>query len=197
MNRYTPVSAICLILTAGLLPGHSFGSATPTSLSLGWGYSQELGPRLTAIPSASATWTLNRHLSLRSNITYLHEKNSPPAHRSYFVPLSLGLRLYAGQNLERTRGMYLDAAPAFFLSKLEDPSGGFLYKAPVGFEVGTGVRMAGFDGSRIEIGMNFYHSPAVTANTANVGPDERGGGRVSLHQGFDLFAVRLAIGFGD
>jgi hypothetical protein len=214
-SLFFPVSllAICSF------PGLSSGSVLPSSANFNWGYTQDLGPHgtnLTIIPSVSATWQVSSRLAIRSSVTYLRERTVDQNQRGLtaggttrsflgetrtinqtdFLPLATGLRFYAGGDVERTRGLFLDAAPAAFLARSPDGTGGHFFKAPLGFELGVGARFAGFDKSRFEVGLNYYHSLAVGGSGATLRPLERSPAESAL-SGLSLFSIYLGVGLGD
>jgi len=213
MSRYLP----CLLLSLGLISGHSSASVLPTSANLNWGYTQDLGPHsssLTAIPSRSATWPVASRLAVRANAAYIMDREFGPqlglsngttaffdvepsrVIRSDFFPLAAGLRFYAGTNTERTRGLFLDAAPAVFLARAPDNTGGHFFKAPLGFELGGGVRFAGVDKSRFEVGLSYYHSSSIGGSGSIARPLLETPAESALTS-LGLFSLYLGVGFGD
>ena len=204
-----------LFLAISSVPGHSLASVVPSSATLNWGYARDLGPHgtsLTAIPSLSTTWHAASHLAIRSSVTYLRERTvanyyttafstneTQQINRSEFLPVAAGLRFYAGQDAERTRGLFLDAAPAVFVSHVPDGTDGRVFRAPLGFELGTGVRFAGMDRSRFEVGLRYFHSSAI-GSPAAVTP-LRGaslGERTEMSSsGWESWSLYFGIGLGD
>ncbi len=209
MRRYLPF----LLLSFGLIPSHSSASVLPSSATLNWGYSKDLGASVTAIPALSATWPIASRLAVRANAAYIQDRvfgmesgiASPPPFfsveppqttRSQFLPLAAGLRFYAGTNKEHTRGLFLDAASAVFLARAPDGTGDHFFKAPLGFELGGGVRFAGVNKSRFEVGLNYYHSAAVGGSGTNIRPLFETPVESTL-SGLGLFSLYLGVGFGD
>jgi len=192
----------------------------PSSGTLNLGYTQDLGPHSTSstvIPGISATWQLRSRFAIRSSAAYIQERNldtsahiaqstsgdprslfgsQPPERviRSEYLPLATGLRFYAGKKGERTRGLFLDAAPAVYLVRLPRDSGGTYMKAPLGLQLGGGIRVPAIDGSRMEIGMRYDYvaAKAYPLNSPNSRQTVSGSG-----SGLDLFSLYFAIGFGD
>jgi hypothetical protein len=168
---------------------------------------------VTAIPALSATWPVTSRLAVRANAAYMQDRvfgsesgiSGPPPFssvepsrttRSQFFPLAAGLRFYAGANTERTRGLFLDAAPAVFLARAPDGTGDHFFKVPLGFELGGGVRFAGVNKSRFEVGLNYYHSAAVGGSGTNARPLLETPVEKTL-SGLGLFSLYLGVGFGD
>jgi len=94
-----------------------------------------------------------------------HRPSSPSSRHRPLVRSSCrsrpGFRFYAGTNKEHTRGLFLDAASAVFLARAPDGTGDHFFKAPLGFELGGGVRFAGVNKSRFEVGLNYTILRAV------------------------------------
>jgi len=207
------------LLAVSLLSGHSSASVLPSSATFNWGYTQDLGTHgnsVTAIPSLSATWHVRSHLAVRSNVAYIQDQSfssvlgqrglangttafsageQQPVNRSEFLPLAAGLRFYAGGDAERTRGLFLDATPAVFFSRLPDGAGGHLFRAPLGFELGAGVRVPGIDGSRVELGLSYFHSSASGPAQSNFRPALEP--RTESFSGWSMFSLYIGIGIGD
>jgi hypothetical protein len=165
------------------------------------------------VPSLSATWPVASRLAVRANAAYIQDRvfgiqsgisgaptlfavEQPRVIRSQFLPLAAGLRFYAGTDTEHTRGLFLDAAPAVFLARAPDRTGDHFFKAPLGFELGAGVRFAGVNKSRFEVGLNYYHSSAVGGSGSNIRPLLETPVEKTL-SGLGLFSLHLGVGFGD
>jgi hypothetical protein len=162
---------------------------------------------LTPIPSLSATWHVASRFAVRANVAYIQDREfggttafsadeQPPIIRSEFLPLAAGFRFYAGTDTEHTRGLFLDAAPAVFPARAPDGTGGHFFKAPLGFELGAGVRFAGVDKSRFEVGLNYYHSSAAGGSGTNERPLLETPVLRAL-SGLGLFSLHIGFGFGD
>jgi len=215
MRRYLPL----LLLAVGLLPVRSSASVLPSSATFNWGYTTDLGLHggsATAIPSLSATWHVASHLAARSNVAYIQDwsfgsslsqrglplgttafatDEGQSLNRSEFLPLAVGMRFYAGGDAERTRGLFLDATPAVFLSRLPDGTGGHQFRAPLGFELGAGVRVPGIDGSRVELGLSYFHSSATGPAQSAIRPVLQE--RTESFSGWSAFSLYVGIGLGD
>jgi len=207
------------LLAVSLLPVHSSAAVLPSSATFNWGYTRDLGPHGgsgTAIPSLSATWHVASHLAVRSNVAYIQDRSfgsvlserglplgatafsagdPQPLNRSEFLPLAAGLRFYAGGEAERTRGLFLDATPALFLSRLPDGVGGHQFRAPLGLELGAGVRVPGIDGSRVELGLSYFYSSAIGPSQSLIRPAL--GERTESFSGWSMFSLYVGIGLGD
>jgi|SRR5947207_2344406 len=220
MKRLRYLALFVIVLWS--IPAYSSGSVLPSSVSLDLGYTKDLGPHynsFTAIPGISATWPLGSRFAIRSSAAYIQERRVDNSRnialgasgnpenqfgvqpqetliRSNYIPLTAGLRFYAGQNHERTRGLFLDAAPAIYLQRLTRDTGGTYVKAPLGLQLGAGIRVPVIDGSRLEVGMTYHFSNAVN-NHPDVTTNLRSTPAATDGSGLDFFSLHLAIGYGD
>ena len=178
----------------------------PSSGTLSWGYTKDLASNLTAIPSASAAWTLGSRFAIRSSVAYLQDRvyspgvelragESTPFRRSEFLPLTAGLRFYAGRATEHMRGLFLDASPALYLARVPDDAGGHVFRAAPGVEFGAGIRVPAFQGSRLEIGLSFSHS-SPSGSSSLVAPLGPGPGGIVTPE-LTFYALHIGVGWGD
>lgn len=170
--RHLQLALLTLLLIAPAAR-HAEASFTPTSVSLGLGYSNGLGPEsnsYTPVPSVSALWPLVNHVSVFSALSYLQERSAQqnfglPAtgypylrpesvtRRSHFVPITMGLRVSAG-SAARSHGLFIEAGPAAYVASLDEEQ----VEVLPGFQAGAGVRFHAFGASHGEIGMSHYRS---------------------------------------
>ena len=202
--------ALLLLLVPSLHALPAAASLKPSSLNLGWGYTRDLDTNAesqTPIPSLDVNWSFGRHWAIRSGTAYLRERTVVPSRATaiglaHFVPLSAGIRLYAGASDERTRGLFLEASPAAYLAWLPVGAGRYRTRVVAGTIWGVGVRFPGVDGSRGELGLRYYQSEAVgPQQTYDV--DLRAYSptlpavRQLQHPGLGVLAAYLALGLGD
>lgn len=210
MVRDVVVLGLVLVVGPIMIPPPAAGSVSPTSLNLGWGYTRDLGPyndSFTPIPSLDATWGFGGHWAVHSGITYLRERVLPTTTsiatgRGSFIPLSTGLRFYAGERDDRTRGLFFDAAPAAYPAWIRTAvDDDYRMKVLAGMTLGVGVRFAGVGGSRAELGFKYYASEAAgphgdvwALREFDPAPSVY---RAVRHPGLNVFAAYVAVGLGD
>jgi hypothetical protein len=207
MNPYSrplvvPILAICLLL---LPDGSPAASITPTSVTIGSGFTRDLDPnhkRVTVLPSLAGTWLLSPHLAVRASAAYLQERLGKDIYsnvgvfsvdkRSEHIPLGIGLRFYPGGALDAAPGLYLDAAPVIGISHLESYVHPDWNTVRWGWSAGVGVRFRMMGSARGELGATVHTIEGKVADDLSCVVCSRR--RVS-----DLWihAVTLSVGFGD
>jgi len=195
-----------LLLAVCLFPRLGMASVEPSSMSLGLGYFQDLGMNNSEdftpiIPTLAAAWNVSPSLSLRSSVSYFQVTrqasvvnlalsssgnprdfyfggNSPLSRSNQYIPISVGLRLYAKHEEGQGKGVFVEASPAAYLAR---SFGGHQQTRILGgLQTGAGMRFAGLGRTRNEVGMNYYYAEAGG-----------GGRRISS------VALYMSIGIGD
>ena len=175
-------------------------------MSLGLGYFQDLGMHHSedftpVIPTLTAAWNLSSNLTVRSSVSYFEVtrqasainlalsssgnprdfysgERSPLSRSNQYLPVCVGLRLYAKHEEGQGKGVFVEASPAAYLAR---STGGYQQTEILGgLQTGAGVRFAGLGRTRTEIGMNYYYAEAGDA-----------GRRISS------VALYMSIGIGD
>jgi hypothetical protein len=207
MTRRKTTLIPLLLLAVCLVPRQGLASIEPSSMSLGLGYFQDLGMHHSEeftpiIPTLTAAWNLSSSLTLRSSVSYFevtrqggavnlalsssgnprdfYSVESSSLNRSnQYLPVSVGLRLYAKHEEGQGRGIFVEASPTAYLARF---SGDSYQRTEIlgGLQTGAGVRFAGLGRTRNEIGMNYYYAEAGGA-----------GRRISS------VALYMSIGIGD
>lgn len=192
-----------------LFPCQVWGSIAPSSAGLSFGYSNDLGPgdtNWTPVPMLVATWRLADHILLRSSAAYLQERapglnralsssgypSMPPGSgrgtlRNHIVPLAAGIRLSGGKGTGRAHGLFIEAAPAVYITKVNTTGGSSAPRLLAGFQVGWGMRVLAFDGTHFELGVVYYRSEGASPETMEV---SRG------YPGVDAAEIHLTVGLG-
>ena len=195
----------------------SQAALAPASVSLGLGYSNQLGPvfnSYTPVPSASALWHLASHVSVYTKASYLQQRylddpvratnyvgiepyysTKSATLRNHFLPIGAGIRLSA-ENTTGSHGVFVEAGPAAFLTSWSLDRGGTERGVLAGFQAGAGVRFLALGGAHGELGMSYYRSER--ADDPEAYGFTTGGGRVALQQlhGVETYTLYAGIGFG-
>ncbi len=206
MMRHRTALILAVLPAICLIPYQCTASVEPSSMSLGLGYFQDLGMNNSEdftpiIPTLTAAWNLRSNLALCSSVSYfevtrqadvvnlsLSSSGNPrdfyPGERSSlsrsnrYVPVSVGLRLYAKHEEGQGRGVFVEASPAVYLAR---STGGYQQTGILGgLKTGAGARFVGLGRTRNEIGMNYYYAEAGGA-----------GRRISS------VALYVSVGIGD
>jgi hypothetical protein len=200
-----PHLAFVAIVAVLVYTGTAAASVVPTSLSVGAGFTKNLDPRedrVHPVPTLAATWTLGTRWSLRSSVGYLRDRlprdfvttgfTTFPVKYSQFVPLAVGIRSYPWRAVGGTRGIFVDAAPALFISQVEN------YFAPTwntvrwGYHAGVGFRFSIAGKSRGEIGAAIYHIDGTEQSSVKTDSSD---GRP--FGGKDTYTFNVLFGWGD
>ena len=152
--RVTAPLALVLALFA-LNPVPGFASQGKWGMALGGGKTPPIvdgfGGR--GLATISAFRSLSTHLSVQTRATYLWSAGTGSA----FMPVGLGVRVFADPHRFRQSGLFLEAAPSVFISRWFD-SRGSLTAARPGLQVGGGFQIPTFDNAGIELGALYLKS---------------------------------------
>jgi len=212
MTRITAIFS-GLFLVSCITPELVSGSLIPSSITIRSGYVTAAATENGTHPASvalSSTWDLGTQTALWSSVGYIQEKTvnsillrfipSPPLFpvpynqvaRTHLVPMSVGLRAYANDTSRRSRGLFVEGGPAAYIASYRGTDQAKHLAALGGLQCGLGVRFAGIDGSRVELGGNYYLAEAFGQHQGAIG-------RVgTTHEvDYNLFSLYLALGFGD
>lgn len=203
MRNWRGIPFEVLILSC-LLSGSASGH--PSSLTLRTGYvayenfTDDTHPISLAI---SPSWNLGKQTAFWSSVGYVQERfaayrvlseveYSPLIVRTHLVPVSAGLRAYANDARHHSRGLFLEIGPSLGGASYIGSDGGHHLAALCGFQCGMGVRFAGIDGSRFELGGSYQMAEAL-------GKYSRSIGRIGTEQDIDyhIFSAYVGLGFGN
>jgi len=207
MNRITWILTAVLIGPC-LIPSSSDAIPNPSSVTLRSGYvafENLYSDTHPAAVSVSSSWDLGKQTAFWSSIGYLRESStgfhidplrgpisSNFSARTHLVPISAGLRAYANDPWHRSRGLFVEVGPSLAAAAYRGFDGANHAAALAGFQAGMGVRVAGVDGSRFELGGSYQMAEGI-------GRYGNALGRLGTQRGVDyhLFSVYLGVGFGN
>jgi len=138
-------------------------SAAPCSASQGrWGLALGGGKTPPVIDgyggrglaTMSAFCSLSKHVSVQTRAAYVWSQRSD---RSSFLPVGLGVRLFADAHPSRQSGLFIEAAPSLYVSRWSDSHGSLTAALP-GYQIGGGFQVPAFDNAGIELGALYLKS---------------------------------------
>lgn len=197
------------LMLACLLPRGAAGVPRPSSLTLRSGYvayENLIGDTHPTSFTVSSSWDLGRQTAFWSSVGYVRESSSPyyidplrnssglsgSAIRTHLVPISAGFRGYVNGAQHHTRGLYFEIGPSVAAASYIEAGNTRHLAALGGFQGGMGVRFAGVDRSRFELGWSYQMAEAL-------GRYPRALGRIGWPHEIDyhLVSVYLGVGFGN
>jgi len=207
MNR-SPWILNAVLVGSCLIPSSSYAIPHPSSLTFRSGYVafenlyRDTHP---ASISISSSWDLGKQTAFWSSVGYVQENSigyhidplrgpyySTDHARTHLIPISAGFRAYANDPWHRSRGLFVEAGPSLGPAAYRGSDGANHAAALAGFQCGMGVRVAGVEGSRFELGGSYQMAEGI-------GRYDNSLGRLGTRQAVDyhLFSVYLGIGFGN